>query len=85
MSTNSAAADSSPALQIISASVEIFSSIESSSLVSGVCEKSIVSMQDFRLIGDFVGRGKAARLPRLHALGDEAAEHIGQVLPKALS
>ena len=44
MSTNSAAAGSSPAQQIISDSAEIFSSIELSLLVSGVCEKSIVSM-----------------------------------------
>jgi 3',5'-cyclic-AMP phosphodiesterase len=50
----------------------------------GDYEKSVVSMQDFRLIGDFVGLGKQARLPRLHALGDEAAEHIRRVLPEAL-
>ena len=50
----------------------------------GNYEKSIVSMQDFYVIGDFVDLGKAARLPRLHALGDEAADHIRQVLPEAL-
>jgi len=50
----------------------------------GDYEKSVVSMQDFRLIGDFVGLGKAARLPRLHALGDEAGDHIRRVLPEAL-
>jgi Icc-related predicted phosphoesterase len=51
----------------------------------GDYEKSVVSMQDFRLIGDFVGLGKAARLPLLHALGDEAADHIRRVLPAALA
>ncbi|HTU24714.1 MAG TPA: metallophosphoesterase [Pirellulales bacterium] len=51
----------------------------------GNYEKSVVSMQDFRLIGDFVGLGKAGRLPRLHALGDEAAKHIARVLPEALA
>jgi 3',5'-cyclic-AMP phosphodiesterase len=50
----------------------------------GDYEKSVVSMQDFRLIGDFAGLGKAARLPRLHALGDEAAGHVRRVLPQAL-
>ncbi len=50
----------------------------------GNYERSVVSMQDFRLIGDFRGLGKAARLPRLHALGDEAGEHIRRVLPPAL-
>jgi predicted MPP superfamily phosphohydrolase len=51
----------------------------------GDYEKSVVSMQDFRLIGDFAGLGKQARLPRLHALGDEAAAHIRRVLPEALA
>ena len=50
----------------------------------GDYERSVVSMQDFRLIGDFRGLGKAARLPRLHALGDEAGDHIRRVLPPAL-
>jgi 3',5'-cyclic-AMP phosphodiesterase len=51
----------------------------------GDYEKSVVSMQDFRLIGDFAGLGKSARLPRLHALGDEAANHFRRVLPEALA
>jgi predicted MPP superfamily phosphohydrolase len=51
----------------------------------GDYEKSVVSMQDFRLIGDFISLGKAERLPRLHALGDEAASHIRRVLPEALA
>ncbi len=50
----------------------------------GDYEKSVVSMQDFHVIGDFVGLGKQARLPRLHALGDEAADHIRRELPVAL-
>jgi 3',5'-cyclic-AMP phosphodiesterase len=50
----------------------------------GDYEKSVVSMNDFHVINDFVDLGKAARLPRLHALGDEAADHIRRELPLAL-
>jgi Icc protein len=50
----------------------------------GNYEKSVVSMHDSHVIGDFVGLGKVARLPRLYALGDEAGNHIRRVLPLAL-
>ena len=37
-------------------------------------------MTDFRLIEDFAGLTKQARLPLLHKLGDEAAAHLRGVL-----
>ncbi len=51
----------------------------------GDYERSCVSMNDARLIDEFVGLNKQQRLHVLHRLGDEAAEHIGKVLPEALS
>lgn len=47
--------------------------------------RSYVSMNDSRLIDEFVGLDKEQRLQVLHRLGDEAAEHFAHVLPKALS
>jgi 3',5'-cyclic AMP phosphodiesterase CpdA len=48
---------------------------------------SDVMLNDFGLIGEFDGfdEDKAARLAKLHALGDEAAAHFRAVLPDALS
>jgi len=51
----------------------------------GDYERSFVSMNDARLIDEFVGRNKEQRLEVLHALGDEAAAHFANVLPEALS
>lgn len=50
----------------------------------GDYEKSLVQMTDWHLISEFIGLGKAERWPRLHALADEAAAHLRQVLPLAL-
>lgn len=47
--------------------------------------RSYVSMNDARLIDEFVGLDKEQRLHVLHRLGDEAAEHFARVLPEALS
>ncbi|HUY89858.1 MAG TPA: metallophosphoesterase [Pirellulales bacterium] len=50
----------------------------------GDYERSLVMMNDYRLIEELAGVGKAARWPLLRALGDAAAEHVRRVLPKAL-
>jgi len=61
----------------------------------GDYERSLVMMNDYRLIEELAGtshgRGlyyqlydKAARLPVLRRMGDEAAEHVRSVLPPAL-
>lgn len=41
-------------------------------------------LNDFLVIEDLVGRNAADRLARLHALGDEAAAYLRDVLPRAL-
>ncbi len=43
-----------------------------------------VHLNDWRLIGEFIGLDPARRLETLHALGDEAAAHFATVLPEAL-
>ena len=42
-------------------------------------------MQDYRLIAELAGRDKRQRREVLQSLGDEAAAHIRQVLPRALA
>jgi len=51
---------------------------------SGDYERSYVMMNDYRLIAELAGVGKQARLPLLHALGDEAGAHVRRVLPPAM-
>ena len=51
----------------------------------GDYERSLVMMNDYRLIAELASHGKRERLAVLHALGDEAAQHIREVLPLALS
>lgn len=46
---------------------------------------SDVDLNDWELIGDFMGLDKARRLDKLNALGDEAAAHFRKVLPDALA
>ncbi len=46
---------------------------------------SWVPLNDFRLIGDFLGLDLAGRQRLLNRLGDEAAGHINKVLPEALA
>jgi 3',5'-cyclic-AMP phosphodiesterase len=50
----------------------------------GDYERSLVMMNDYRLIAELAAHGKRDRWPILQALGDEAAEHIRNVLPAAL-
>jgi predicted phosphohydrolase len=50
----------------------------------GDYERSYVMMNDYRLIAELAGVGKQARLPLLHALGDEAGGHVRRVLPAAM-
>jgi len=50
----------------------------------GDYERSLVMMNDYRLIAELATHGKRDRWPILQALGDEAAGHIRTVLPKAL-
>lgn len=50
----------------------------------GDYERSLVMMNDYRLIAELAGLTKLQRLPLLHALGDAAAEHVRAVLPTAL-
>jgi 3',5'-cyclic AMP phosphodiesterase CpdA len=45
---------------------------------------SQVVLNDFLLVEDLAGRNAQDRLARLHALGDEAAAHLREVLPRAL-
>lgn len=45
---------------------------------------SPVMLTDYVLIRELAGLDSAARLRRLHALGDEAAAHFREVLPRAL-
>jgi 3',5'-cyclic AMP phosphodiesterase CpdA len=51
----------------------------------GDYERSMVMMNDYRLIAELAVHGKRDRLPILQALGDEAAAHIRLLLPKALA
>lgn len=51
----------------------------------GDYERSIVMMNDYKLIAELAGVGKRERLPLLHALGKAAADHIRRVLPQALA
>lgn len=51
----------------------------------GDYERSYVMMNDYKLIAELSQVGKADRWPLLKALGDEAANHIRRVLPKALA
>lgn len=51
----------------------------------GDYERSLVSMNDFRLIDDLQGLSKAVRQQVLHELGDRAAHHVARWLPEALA
>src|SRR5207245_2109809 len=51
----------------------------------GDYERSLVMMNDYRLIEELAHCDKQQRLPRLRALGDEAAEHVRRHLPSALA
>jgi predicted phosphohydrolase len=50
----------------------------------GDYERSMVMMNDYKLIAELAGLGKRDRLPILQALGDKAANHVRELLPKAL-
>jgi len=50
----------------------------------GDYERSLVSMYDYQLIEELAGQTKQSRLQILNALGDAAAAHIADVLPRAL-
>ncbi len=50
----------------------------------GDYERSMVMMNDYRLIEDFAGVGKQERWPILKAMGDTAAAAMRQSLPRAL-
>lgn len=51
----------------------------------GDYERSLVMMNDYRLIEELAGVHKWARWPMLKAMGDAAARHVEQVLPAALA
>jgi 3',5'-cyclic AMP phosphodiesterase CpdA len=51
----------------------------------GDYERSLVMMNDYRLIAELAAHGKRDRWPILNALGDEAAEHVRRLLPNALA
>jgi 3',5'-cyclic AMP phosphodiesterase CpdA len=46
---------------------------------------SQVMMNDYRLIEELTGLDRATRLRKLNALGDEAADYLGRLLPDALA
>ncbi len=50
----------------------------------GDYQHSDVLLNDYFLIGEFLGLEKAARLEQMMALGDEAADYFRQALPAAL-
>lgn len=50
----------------------------------GDYERSMVMMNDYRLVEELSGVDKQGRWPLLKQLGDKAAEHIRRVLPAAL-
>ncbi len=52
---------------------------------AGDYARSLVSMQDYRLIAELSGLGKQARWEVLKSLGDEAAAYIRCVLPLAFA
>jgi Icc protein len=47
--------------------------------------RSLVMLNDYRLIGELASLDKLERLEKLHALGDEAAADVRRVLPAALA
>jgi Icc protein len=47
--------------------------------------RSMVMMNDYRLIAELAAHSKAERWPVLRRLGDEAADHAKEVLPQALA
>jgi 3',5'-cyclic AMP phosphodiesterase CpdA len=51
----------------------------------GDYERSLVMMNDYRLIAELAAHGKRDRWPILQSLGDEAAEHVRTLLPAALA
>lgn len=51
----------------------------------GDYERSTVMMNDYKLIAELAGVGKRERWPLLKAFAQEAADHIRNVLPKALA
>ncbi len=51
----------------------------------GDYRRSLVMLNDYRLISELASLDKRARLDKLHQLGDEAAEHVRRVLPLALA
>jgi 3',5'-cyclic AMP phosphodiesterase CpdA len=51
----------------------------------GDYERSLVMMNDYRLIEELAGVNKRDRWPMLKAMGDEAARHVEAVLPAALA
>ena len=50
----------------------------------GDFDNSTVALNDYRLIEELSGIDQQTRKARLHALGDEAADHVRRVLPAAL-
>ena len=50
----------------------------------GDYDRSTVMLNDYRLIDELAGVSREARRPLLEALGDQAAAHIRDCLPKAL-
>ncbi|HEY2880890.1 MAG TPA: metallophosphoesterase [Pirellulales bacterium] len=50
----------------------------------GNYERSLVMMNDYRLIAELAPFSKRERLDMLHQLGDTAAAHVRRVLPQAL-
>jgi len=51
----------------------------------GDYERSLVMMNDYRLIEELAGVSKRDRWPMLKAMGDEAARHVEAVLAQALA
>lgn len=51
----------------------------------GDYERSLVMMNDYRLIREFAGVSKRDRWPMLRAMGDAAADHVRRHLPDALA
>jgi Icc protein len=51
----------------------------------GDYERSLVMMNDYRLIEELAGVNKRDRWPMLKAMGDAAARHVKAVLPAALA
>jgi predicted MPP superfamily phosphohydrolase len=51
----------------------------------GDYERSLVMMNDYRLIEELAGVNKRDRWPMLQSLGDGAARHLEKVLPDALA